>query len=137
MSGPNRFPGFALTTTMLVALSTAMSVAALLVVVFATWAWSVPPAFAQSPSPAMLMNKSDRNNDGRITRKEWKGPGGAFKKFDKDRNGYLTRKELAAQLGGGGSGDGKPKKAKLDSMQARGFVATGLLPVYPAGAAKG
>ena len=139
----------------------AMSAGVLLVAVVVTWAWSAFPAFAQSPSPAMVMKKFDRNGDGRITRREWKGPGNAFKKFDQDGNKYLTRKELEARLGGGGNGDGKsrttaaappttqatpakamsediaafsPIKAKLDVMQARGFVATGLTPVYPADA---
>ena len=114
MSDPNFIPTFVRSA----AFPTIVSATAMLVIVLATWVWPMSPAVAQSPSPAMLMKKFDRNGDGRITRKEWRGPGNAFKKFDTDRSGYLTRKELDSKLGGNGEGKAKKNAAnKTEKMK--------------------
>src|SRR5262245_16482744 len=42
------------------------------------------------------MKRLDINNDGVISRDEWKGKPGAFAKIDKDGDGSLTREEFEA-----------------------------------------
>lgn len=67
-----------------------------------------PAAFAQAPqgqpSPRQRgglrrekrMKNMDINNDGAISRDEWKGKRPVFDRIDKDGNGSLTREELSA-----------------------------------------
>ena len=38
----------------------------------------------------------DQNNDGRISRDEWKGPAEVFDRLDANHDGFLTREELQA-----------------------------------------
>jgi Ca2+-binding EF-hand superfamily protein len=40
------------------------------------------------------MAKIDQNNDGQISRSEWKGSGQDFDRIDNDRNGFLTSLEI-------------------------------------------
>jgi hypothetical protein len=62
------------------------------------------PVHAQNRAEVIMKN-SDADRDGRISRKEWKGPPPRFDHFDKDGDGYLTLDELNA----GFASTGAPK----------------------------
>jgi EF hand len=48
----------------------------------------------QAPSADVMIRKQDHNNDGRISRKEWRGPSANFDRIDRNGDGYLSRSEL-------------------------------------------
>lgn len=48
------------------------------------------------PSPEGILRNMDANQDGRISRQEWKGPPKGFDILDKNRDGVVTRAELDA-----------------------------------------
>ena len=50
------------------------------------------------PSPDALMHNMDEDDDGQISRTEFRGPPQAFKKFDANGDGYVTKAELEAVL---------------------------------------
>jgi hypothetical protein len=67
-------------------------------------------AMAQGGQPPEIMiQKQDKDGDGRISRDEWRGPPEKFDKIDQDRDGFLSLEELngrdqagaPAQSGGG------------------------------------
>lgn len=66
------------------------------------------PVGAQNRS-AIMMKNADADGDGRISRKEWKGPPRRFDQFDKDGDGYLTLDELNAGLAAVGAPDAPQK----------------------------
>lgn len=47
------------------------------------------------PGPAQIIAAMDRDGDGTISSREWRGPKGAFKRLDKDEDGIVTSVELA------------------------------------------
>jgi len=54
----------------------------------------------------------DRNGDGKVSRREFRGPAGAFDKLDRNNDGFITRKEVAhararKHQGGGGPAGGR------------------------------
>jgi Ca2+-binding EF-hand superfamily protein len=48
------------------------------------------------PDGEKRMKRMDINNDGAVSRDEWKGKPGAFDRIDKNGDGSLTREELGA-----------------------------------------
>lgn len=54
------------------------------------------PRQRRSPNREKMMKRMDINNDGAISRDEWKGKPEAFDKIDKNGDGSLTREELGA-----------------------------------------
>ncbi len=68
--------------------------------------WS--PATAQDGrgNPWDRMKRFDANNDGKITREEFKGPERYFNRFDSDKDGVLTEEEVKSGRRGGGGGMG-------------------------------
>jgi len=70
-----------------------------------------PPAAAQNRA-ATVLQKNDRDGDGRISRDEWQGPPPGFARIDTDGDGFLSVEELGVRFGGGaraGAGPaGKP-----------------------------
>jgi len=67
-------------------------------------------AFGQTPDPQTTpgrhphrrdgaIRRMDTNNDGKISRDEWRGKAEAFDKLDSNNDGFLTREELGAAIG--------------------------------------
>lgn len=61
------------------------------------------PLFAQAQSKAerkknarARFEEMDTNNDGKVSKSEWKGRPRAFDRLDADHDGYVTRDELKA-----------------------------------------
>jgi Ca2+-binding EF-hand superfamily protein len=50
----------------------------------------------RSPKRDGAMKRMDTNNDGKISRDEWRRKSQAFDKLDSDNDGFLTREELSA-----------------------------------------
>jgi hypothetical protein len=66
------------------------------------------PALAQQPpDPAQMLQRMDRDGDGRIAPAEWRGPPPAFAKLDADGDGYLSSAELQARAGRGAGGQAR------------------------------
>jgi len=66
--------------------------------------------FGQTPDPQTTpgrrphsrggaIKRMDTNNDGKISRDEWRRSAEAFDKLDSDNDGFLTREELTAAVG--------------------------------------
>lgn len=53
-------------------------------------------SFAQEKRGSTTMiQDSDKDNDGRISKKEYPGPANAFNWFDKNKNGYIDKNEVS------------------------------------------
>jgi Ca2+-binding EF-hand superfamily protein len=52
--------------------------------------WGDPAAMAQR-----MMQRSDTNGDGKLSRDEWRGPEGSFENLDKNGDGYIDASELS------------------------------------------
>lgn len=106
------------------------------------------PVLARSADGALDM--MDKDGDGRLSKDEWRKKK-MFDQLDRDGDGYATREELQVffgeEAGGGGATDTanaeRPDEATMramlrdsrgdfDAARARGLVATGLHPVWPA-----
>jgi len=62
---------------------------------------SAVPVFAQAQGKAerkknarARFEEMDANNDGKVSKSEWKGRPRAFDRLDADHDGYVTREEL-------------------------------------------
>ena len=54
--------------------------------------WSAPQR--QRPQGRLDPAQMDVNNDGKISKEEWKGPADLFTRIDADKDGYITREEM-------------------------------------------
>lgn len=61
------------------------------------------------------LKKMDANQDGQISRDEWKGQDGGFQKLDRNNDGIINREEAAA----GRQQMGKRQLNKMDTDQNR------------------
>ncbi len=52
-----------------------------------------PQGRQQGPGAAGFVARLDKDNDGKVSRKEFDGPRNAFKDLDKNKDGYLTQDE--------------------------------------------
>jgi predicted TIM-barrel fold metal-dependent hydrolase len=78
------------------------------------------PAFAQDRS-TKAMDKFDRDNDGKISRQEWRKSKDAFDRMDTDSDGFLSLGELRKSLAGKEDGEvtaDKKKDEKATPSQA-------------------
>lgn len=46
------------------------------------------------PTPAELINKLDKDGDGKISKSEFDGPAEHFTAFDKNQDGYISKDEV-------------------------------------------
>ncbi|MBT3307409.1 MAG: peptidoglycan DD-metalloendopeptidase family protein [Alphaproteobacteria bacterium] len=67
-------------------------------------------AMAQGKNPKMVIKKFDRDDDGKVSKEEWKRDPSMFDEIDTDGDGYLTVKEFKVRFSGGKKG-GKKKTA--------------------------
>jgi Ca2+-binding EF-hand superfamily protein len=65
------------------------------------------------------MKRMDTNNDGKISRDEWRRKAEAFDKLDSDNDGFLTREELTAAVGRARRKGLKQMDANSDSKISR------------------
>jgi Ca2+-binding EF-hand superfamily protein len=65
------------------------------------------------------MKRMDTNNDGKISRDEWRRKAEAFDKLDSDNDGFLTREELSAAVGRARRRGLKQMDANSDSRISR------------------
>ena len=61
-----------------------------------------PPAGGGGMDPAARFKAMDANNDGAVTKDEWKGPPERFDAIDANHDGKISVAELAAAPRGGG-----------------------------------
>ncbi|NQU23303.1 MAG: EF-hand domain-containing protein [Candidatus Nealsonbacteria bacterium] len=55
-----------------------------------------------------VLERHDKNDDGKVTREEWQGPEEIFTRMDEDKDGVITKKEFESRMqGGGGFGPGR------------------------------
>lgn len=54
---------------------------------------AIGPGRPRGKAGGDFIGQFDRNNDGRVSRKEFFGPDQAFKRFDKDNDGYIDKDE--------------------------------------------
>jgi len=69
-----------------------------------------------------LLERCDKDEDGKVTREEWQGPEQIFGQMDRDRDGVVTKEEFQARMqarGGFGMGRGGPggRDAPADASQ--------------------
>lgn len=84
-------------------------IAAMAVTAVAGAALAQPPAGGPrgGMDPAARFKAMDANNDGAVTKDEWKGPPERFDAIDANHDGKITAEEMAAAPRGGGGG-GRP-----------------------------
>lgn len=59
-------------------------------------AMAQPPAGGGGMDPAARFKAMDANNDGAVTKDEWRGPAERFDAIDANHDGKITAAELAA-----------------------------------------
>ena len=60
--------------------------------------WAMPLfVSSQEETSRKFLGQLDKDEDARVSRREWNGSGSTFLKFDLDLDGYLTADELAGK----------------------------------------
>ena len=111
-------------------------------------------ALAQQPDPQKIIERMDRNGDGKLSRQEFRGPPQRFGLIDANGDGFLTVEEFRARIGAnagkeaanlgkiawidththpaGGRGDaadyGSAVRGALEAMEGSGFERAILMP---------
>lgn len=69
------------------------------------------------PSPEEVIERLDRDGDGRISRQEFQGPPPRFATIDSDKDGFLTADELRAARQGAAQGRGANQPQPLPAVK--------------------
>jgi Ca2+-binding EF-hand superfamily protein len=86
------------------------------------------PSKGGAPNPKMIVQKMDKNGDGKLSKTEFRGPKKKFAKLDADKDGFVTKAELASIMAkrpagggnpGGPSGSGQQKKPSMSERFAQ------------------
>lgn len=83
-----------------------------------------------------VLQRHDKNDDGKVTREEWQGPEEFFGRMDTDKDGVITKEEFQARMrsrfsfgSGIGGGFGGPRRP---GVAPQGLDAAGLLKLLDA-----
>ena len=86
-----------------------------LLVSVAAVVWSAAAAWAQPPGGSrggfsfdQVLQRHDKNDDGKVTREEWQGPEEIFGRMDQNDDGTITKEEFQARMPGRGGFGGRP-----------------------------
>lgn len=72
---------------------------------------------AQTPFERM-----DRNNDGQLSKSEFRGPSPAFERMDRNNDGYITREEAAGPLLSGGVDQKRHIESRSPTRESTGLI---------------
>lgn len=120
---------------------------ALALVVVVTWSaavWAQRPAAQQRPGGrrpgagfqggrrggarfGQMLERHDKNEDGKVSREEWQGPEQFFGRMDQNGDGEITREEFEAQMRRRAGGPGRFPRQGFPPSGPRGLDAPGLL----------